>query len=144
MSDILSDDEKALKVVTKALVEACGGPVAVSEVLGVAQSLVSNWSSMAEPRRFMPMQHVSTLQRLCGRPLVSSYMTRSLAAPEGPGALALSDVSLFSREGAEAQLTVLKALEDGVISSAERAAIRKELDDVDAVVAMMRDKVGQP
>jgi hypothetical protein len=141
---ILSDEGKALKVLTKALVKACGGPLAVAEVLDVAQSLVSFWGSQAEPGRFMPLHHIASLEEFCGRPVISSYLVRRHAAPEGPGALALADVALLSRESGEAQMTVLAALEDGVLCAADRAAIRKELDEVATVVAAMRDKVGQP
>lgn len=141
---MLSDDEKALKVVTKALVEACGGPVAVATVLGVAQSLVSNWGSMAEPRRFMPLSHVARLEGLCGRAVVSSYLVRRLAAPEGPGALALCDVSRLASEGSDVVSAVLAALSDGRVTSAERAEIRREAGELMAAVTVILDKVGQP
>ena len=141
---VLSEEGKALKVLTKALVKACGGTLVVAEVLDVAQSLVSFWGSQAEPNRFIPLHHIAALEDYCGRPVISAYLVRRHAAPEGPGALALADVALLARESGEAQMTVLSALEDGVLNAADRAAIRKELDDVDAVVAAMRDKVGQP
>ncbi|MCQ0986424.1 hypothetical protein [Jiella marina] len=143
MTDLAPED-KALKVVTAALVEACGGASACSHVLSKAQSLISGYCLQSEPKRFMPLNDVRTLERLCGRAIVSEWMCRQIGAPADPGALALADVALFAREGAEAQLAVVRALEDGRICAADRAEIRRELDDVAEAVAAMRDKVGQP
>lgn len=140
----LTSDDKALKVLTKSLVEACGGPVAVAEVLGLSQGLISAYGSMSEPKRFMPLSHVARLEGLCGRAIVSSWMVRRLGAPESPAALTLDDVSRLSREGSDVLAAVIGAMADGHVSSAERAVIRREADELIVVATSIRDKAGQP
>lgn len=142
----MTPDQKALKVTTAALVETCGGPVAVASVLGIAQSLVSSYGSQSFPDRFMPVIHVMRLEALCGRAIVSRWLSERLAgeAGAGPGALAVADVAQIALESAEAEMAILSAIADGRVTSAERAAIRAELDDCLKIFTDLKRKVEQP
>ncbi|SMD10199.1 hypothetical protein SAMN06297251_12747 [Fulvimarina manganoxydans] len=140
----LSPDDRALKVMTSALIDACGGACAAAQLLGKAQSLVSGYAVMSEPKRFMPLSDVATLERHCGQPIVSRWLVDRHTAPPKPEALALNDVGRLTIETGDVARVVLQALEDGRVDSAERQAIRRELGELVRAASLILEKVSQP
>ena len=145
-SSISPTDERrnALKTQTKSLVNAAGGVLSAARALGLPQSMVSNYCNPAHGNRFMPIHCVELLEDAVGRPIISDYLVRRLGPGRSAGALAAGDFTSLTREFSELLSVGLAALEDDRLTSAERAEIRHEADELIAVVVAIRDKAGQP
>lgn len=136
MTDI-THDKRALKTTTKALVDACGGPVACKQLLnGKSPSLISGYGSFSSPDRFMPLDDVMELERFAERPIVSAWLYERLQdQPRAVRPLTMQDIGDITREVSEAKLAIIAALSDGRICAADGAQIAKELRDAIEVLS---------
>jgi hypothetical protein len=136
-------DERALKAMTGELVSACGGTKAVSMILGLSEPRVSGYTSVSHMDRFMPVRAVTKLELTIGSPIVSRWMSERLTRDGGADAatLTVKDLCRIVKETSDLNSVMGEALSDGIVNSADRAAIRQEIVELRLVLDALEQKV---
>ena len=149
-------DLRSLKTMSGELVSAVGGTGAASRMLhvvndkgearAISEPRVSGYCTISDMTRFMPIQHVVRLEIAAGQGIVSKWMTDRLVR-DGTGTVGDvcdNDLRRISREVSDLIVVTDDALVDGSISSAERAAMREAILDLERELASLKAKVTQP
>lgn len=139
---------KALKIASQIVTNMCGGGKLASGLTDVDDSTLSLYGAMHDGKRFMRVDVALDLDLAAREPI----MARALAAAqgwrlvrdehaEGMGALGFADYGRLQRAAFEAQAAVFDSLEDGVITTAEKRVILKELADLRQAIANVEAKI---
>ena len=149
-------DLRSLKTMTGELVSAIGGTAAASALMlvlndkgekkPISEPRVSGYCTTSDMGRFMPLHHVVRLEIAAGQGIVSKWMTDRLTR-DGTGTVGDvcdSDLRRISREVSDLIVVTDDALADRSISSAERAAMREAIRDLESALACLKAKVAQP
>lgn len=147
-----TDMRKALKLATRAALKIAGGAAALveSRMVRVGEASLSFYASSSDEHdtRSVPMDVALDLDFLAGEPLHARAIAHAQgyrlapAYPRNPGGmLCLSDVARISRDFAEVQSTCFDALDDCVITEAERVAIIGQLGELERSIEDVRAKL---
>ncbi len=149
-------DLRSLKTMPGELVSAIGGTRAASQLLASvndrgevrphSEARISGYCTISDMSRFMPIHHVVRLEIAAGQGIVSKWMTDRLTR-DGTGTVGDvcdSDLRRISREVSDLIVVTDDALADRSISSAERAAMREAIRDLESALACLKAKVAQP
>ncbi|MBB3937705.1 hypothetical protein [Aureimonas phyllosphaerae] len=144
----LTADERAMKLMTAALVDQCGGNGAAAAALGVSKALVSKWCHPRIPDgekspAFIPMAAVLKLERLCGAAVLTRWMTETAETDPTTALdpLSYEHVAEMALEHSQAAGALIRAKADGKIDAADRAELRKEFVDVIALFTRLVRKI---
>ncbi|WP_062223171.1 hypothetical protein [Aureimonas sp. D3] len=149
-------DLRSLKTMKGELVSAVGGTRAASQLLPtvndrgevrpLSESRISGYCTVSDMTRFMPIHHVVRLEIAAGQGIVSKWMTDRLVR-DGTGTVGDvcdNDLRRISREVSDLIVVTDDALADGNICSAERAAMREAIRDLERELSTLKAKVAQP
>lgn len=148
-------DERALKTATGDLVDAAGGAKRVSEALGkivdgdlkpYPVSRVSEFCTLSDMERSMPIRFVTKLEVRTGLPIVSKAMFERITCDGtgSSGVVCVQDLCRIVRETSDLNSVMSECLADNHVDSADRAAIRTAIVDLRRELDALEAKVRQP
>ncbi|TPM41568.1 hypothetical protein [Mesorhizobium sp. B2-3-4] len=123
------EDRIRIKARTEQLIKLAGGPGVFQHVAGVPTDMLSKYGSRSEPN-FINAAVIVALDRQLGAPLMlgelAAMLGYRLEPIDGGGGdeVTLSDVTDLRRADSDVSLTLMEALEDGVIDISERRKAR--------------------
>lgn len=137
------EERLRIKARTKQLIQLAGGPGVFQHVAGVPTDMLSKYGSRSEPN-FINAAVIIALDKQLEAPLMLSepaamlgYRLVPLAAGDGDEEVSLSDVTDLQRADGDVAVTLMEALEDGVIDIGERrhgrAAIARQISKLQRV-----------
>lgn len=144
----LSPDDQMLSAAAKALIRAAGGLEAAAEATGVSKSTLHRYSSVTCAEQ-MPVHVVAALEAVTHGSADHPQVTRVLARRAGytlyrraedsdPCADLLGQLAVQAKESGDIANQVCLAIRDGAVEPGEAAAIIREIDDLELVLAEMR------
>ncbi|MBN9243964.1 MAG: hypothetical protein J0I98_14325 [Mesorhizobium sp.] len=120
------EDRLRIKARTEQLIKLAGGPGVFQHVAGVPTDMLSKYGSRSEPN-FINAAVVIALDRQLDAPLMVAELAAMLGyrlvpidAGDGDERVTLSDVTDLQRADGDTAVTLMEALEDGVIDIGER------------------------
>lgn len=138
--------DRALKTLSRALVEAVGGLDAAAACTRVQRSSLASYYAPNLPA-FMPVDVVGRLEEVAEQPLLTAELARRAGyelvpvRPIGRGELAAL-IARLGAEVAETFATYATAMADGRLTAEERATLAREVADIkraaDAVLGALR------
>jgi hypothetical protein len=137
------EERLRIKARTEQLIKLAGGPGVFQHVAGVPTDMLSKYGSRSEPN-FINAAVIVALDKQLGAPLMVAELAAMLGyrlVPVDSGGdgdeVTLSDVTGLQRADGDVAVTLMEALEDGVIDIAERrqgrAAIARQLSRLQQV-----------
>lgn len=149
-------DDDAVKTQTHSLVSAVGGAASAAgimrrlndkgELVKLSSGRVSGYCTIADMGRFISVPNMLRLEIAAGRPVLSEWiagrLTRDGSAPVAP--LCHESGYRLRRALRDLEAEVDDALADSSVTSAERAAIRADIDQVERELAILKAKVERP
>lgn len=136
----LDSDLHRLKTCWKLLVRDLGGIDAVAAATRTTRSLASEYGNINNPDRFAPVDVVLDAERIAGRPRV----TETLAVLQGFALVSIepreagdlaAKLAEFGRDSSTLFADAAIALAHGNPTDAERAALQRDLAEIQRVVA---------
>lgn len=148
-------DERALKTGTGDLIDAVGGVTRASEILGrpdgdrikpYSVSRLSEYATLSDMERSMPVRLVQRLEIRAGLPILSGSMAARIQRDGSVpvGTLCHNTARQVRRAMRDLEAEVDEATADGTVTSAERAAIREDIIAVEQQLAILKAKVAMP
>mgnify|MGYP004522468767 CR=1 FL=1 len=149
-------DARALKTMSGELVSAVGGSGAAAkimkrlnergELVDLSVGRVSGYCTVSDMNRFLTVADMVRLEIAAGHPIVSKWAGDRLArdGSNSPGALCQQSAYLLRRSLRELAAEVDDAMVDNTVSSAERAAIREDILQVEIELAKLKARVAMP
>ena len=125
-----AEDRLRIKARTEQLIKLAGGPGVFQHVAGVPTDMLSKYGSRSEPN-FINAAVIVALDRQIGSPLMVGELAAMLGYKLVPiddtgdeDRVTLSDVTDLQRADGDVSVSLMEALEDGVIDIAERRTAR--------------------
>lgn len=149
-------DARALKTMSGELVSAVGGGSAAAkimkrlndrgELVDLSVGRVSGYCTTSDMGRFLTVNDMVRLEIAAGHPIVSKWAGDRLArdGSSSPGALCHQSAYLLRRSLRDLASEVDDAMADGTVTSAERAAIRDDILEVERELAALKARVAMP
>jgi hypothetical protein len=131
-----TDPNRALKVLTRELVERAGGLDAAGVCTRVKKSSLSNYANVHQPDAFVPVDVVARLEEIAGEPLLTRELARRAKCalvpiePVTDGELSLLLARVGAESGAVFSAYAEAMSDDGRVDAPERADIARELSDL--------------
>jgi hypothetical protein len=141
-------DLRGLKAASRLVVEAVGGYEAASAALGgYSTGRLAEACSPHHPDRWLRLQHVALLEALAEDPRITAELARLAGQVLRPRAPAAGCATQQMHQAvAEMGATIAvwgQALADGRMDAAERAALDRQLGDLERRVAAARGALRQ-
>lgn len=128
---------RRLKLLTRELIEACGGLTEATAACRYAAPQLSRCQTVDTPD-FLALDVVAALEAYCGQPIVSRALFEEQPAQASPANL-IDEASEVTETAAALQGQIRLAAKDGVITPRERQqlraglhALKGEIRDVEA------------
>lgn len=130
----------ALKTAYRTLVEGVGGVDAASAVLaGYAPGRIAEAYSLNRADRMPRLDHVADLEAVAGNPTVTFHLARlagyTLLPVNPSGGPVGAAMARIAETAGQVMAEAMRALADGSIDPAERAALRSRLAQLGVAVA---------
>lgn len=149
MRSISDKEQLSLKAATRRALDMAGGQDAFQHMTRVKQAALAKYGSTAEEcaDKFMPIDVAVEADMEAGSPIIIGKMAKLLGFRLVPIEttddvilpVTLHDALLVANETADVIKAISKALEDGIVDSAEQREIVREIDEaVKALMGVMR------
>jgi len=149
-------DARGTKTMTGELVSAVGGTAAAAQIMkrlnergelvDLSPARVSGYCTISDMGRFISAPNMLRLEIAAGQPILSKWMGDRLVRDGTTPVTALCHQGAyrFRRAMRDLEAEVDDALADGTVTSAERAAMRADILEVERELAILKAKVDQP
>ncbi len=128
-----------IKALTRNLVGIVGGPKMAAKICDVSETEISYWCN-DDHARFIPIDHLMDLDAAAGDVFLKEWArsrSRELTAKPDSAASLLKTLAQFSKTTGDLEFTTLDAVDDGILTNAEKRRIRDHVAPVKNIISQL-------